>query len=54
VILEALDGLQLPIALGLSTGHTPNPNVTIPFGVRARLSCGDDAAELRILEPAVS
>ena len=54
VVLEALDGLDVPIALGLSTGHTPNPNVTVPLGVRARLECTADRAQFRILEPAVS
>jgi muramoyltetrapeptide carboxypeptidase len=54
VILEALDGLALPIALGLSTGHTPHPNVTVPLGVRARLECSAASAEFRILEPAVA
>jgi muramoyltetrapeptide carboxypeptidase len=54
VILEALAGLELPIALGLSTGHTPHPNVTLPLGVRARLECGGERAEFRILEAAVA
>lgn len=53
VMLEALAGLELAIALGLSTGHTPHPNVTVPLGVRARLECGPDRADFRILEPAV-
>jgi len=54
VILEALAGLALPIALGLSTGHTPHPNVTLPLGVQARLVCSDAQAEFRILEAAVA
>ena len=53
VVLEALDGLHVPIALGLSTGHTKNPNVTLPLGVRARLECAGERADFRILEPAV-
>jgi len=53
VMLEALSGLDLAIALGLSTGHTPHPNVTVPLGVRARLECSADRADFRILEPAV-
>ncbi len=52
VILEALAGLDVPIAIGLSSGHTRNPNVTLPFGARARLTCGDDA-RLEILEASV-
>lgn len=54
VVLEALEGLDVPIALGLSTGHTHNPSVTVPLGVRARLECSADRAHFRILEPAVS
>ena len=40
------------MAIGLSSGHTRNPNVTLPFGARARLTCGDDA-RLEILEASV-
>ncbi len=53
VILDALDGLDVPIALGLSSGHAAGPQVTLPLGVRARLSCGD-TAEFEVLDPAVS
>lgn len=53
VVLEALAGLEIPVALGLSTGHGPSPNVSLPLGTRARLACDGESAELRILEPAV-
>jgi muramoyltetrapeptide carboxypeptidase len=53
VVLEALAGLELPIALGLSTGHTPHPNITLPLGVRARLECMGERASFSILETAV-
>jgi muramoyltetrapeptide carboxypeptidase len=53
VILEALAGLDVPIALGLSSGHTTHPFVTLPFGVRARLVCGEEA-RFEVLEAAVS
>jgi muramoyltetrapeptide carboxypeptidase len=53
VIGDALTGLDAPIALGLSSGHTNNPFVSLPFGVPARLACGD-AARLTLLGPAVS
>jgi len=52
VMLDALAGLDVPIAIGLSSGHTRNPNVTLPFGARARLICGDEA-RLEILEASV-
>jgi muramoyltetrapeptide carboxypeptidase len=53
VLLEALAGLDIPIALGLSSGHASSPAVTLPFGVQARLTCGADT-RLEILETAVS
>ena len=40
VLLEALAGLDVPIALGLSSGHTAGPNVTLPLGVRAASTAG--------------
>jgi muramoyltetrapeptide carboxypeptidase LdcA involved in peptidoglycan recycling len=54
VIRQALAGLDVPIALGLSSGHTRSPHVTLPLGVRARLECGPDGGRFEILEPAVS
>jgi muramoyltetrapeptide carboxypeptidase len=53
VILGALDGLDVPIALGLSSGHTVHPMVTLPFGVEARLVCGD-VTRFEVLDPAVA
>ena len=53
IVLEALAGLDVPIALGLSSGHTAHPFVTLPFGVPARLTCGDEA-RFELLEAAVS
>ena len=53
VILGALEGLELPIALGLSSGHTRGPNVTVPLGVRGRLESGE-TARFCVLEPGVS
>lgn len=54
VILDALEGLEVPVALGLSSGHTSLPAVTLPLGVRARLACADGAARLEVLEPALA
>jgi muramoyltetrapeptide carboxypeptidase len=53
VLRDALSGLDVPVALGLSSGHTASPNVTLPLGVRARLACGEDA-RFEVLEAAVS
>lgn len=51
-ILSALDGLDVPIAIGLRSGHVSRENVTLTFGVEAELGVGD-TARLHILEPAV-
>jgi len=53
VLLQALDGLEAPIALGLSSGHAANPAVSLPLGARARLACGEDA-RFEVLEPGVA
>jgi muramoyltetrapeptide carboxypeptidase len=53
VLLEALDGLGVPVALGLSSGHTPHPALTLPFGVRARLECRSGEARFSVLEAPV-
>jgi muramoyltetrapeptide carboxypeptidase len=54
VLLQALDGLDVPIALGLSSGHAAGPAVTLPLGVRARLFCGGEEARFDVLEPGVA
>ena len=51
-ILHALDGLDVPIAFGLRSGHVSRQNVTLTFGVHAELEAGQDT-ELRLVEPAV-
>jgi muramoyltetrapeptide carboxypeptidase len=54
VLVEALEGLEVPIALGLSSGHTTHPNLTLPLGARARLECwGGGEAHFAVLEAAV-
>jgi muramoyltetrapeptide carboxypeptidase len=54
ILLEALGGLEVPVAVGLSSGHTSSPNVTLPLGVRARLACTGDAARFEVLEAPVA
>jgi muramoyltetrapeptide carboxypeptidase len=53
-----LEPLRIPVAFGASIGHTDRPMLTLPLGVRARLSVsaasgGSDRTRLDILEPAV-
>jgi muramoyltetrapeptide carboxypeptidase len=54
VLLDALAGLDVPIALGLSSGHTASPNVTLPLGVQTRLICAGEDGRFEVLEAAVS
>jgi muramoyltetrapeptide carboxypeptidase len=51
-ILNALDGVDVPIAFGLRSGHVSRQNVTLLFGVQAELQVADET-ELRLTEPAV-
>jgi len=51
-ILSALDGLDIPVAYGLQSGHVTGPNVTLTFGVEAELHTTGEP-RLEILEPAV-
>jgi len=52
-ILNALVRVDVPIAIGLRSGHVSRENVTLTFGVEAELSVGD-SPRLSILEPAVA
>lgn len=51
-IVSALDGLDIPIAIGLRSGHVSRQNVTLIFGIEAELRA-DDEAQLALLQPAV-
>jgi muramoyltetrapeptide carboxypeptidase len=51
VILRIVEDLRIPVAFGLRSGHVSRANITLPIGVRARLTVAD-AVELRILEAA--
>jgi muramoyltetrapeptide carboxypeptidase len=51
-ILNALQGVDVPIAFGLRSGHVSRQNVTLLFGVQAELKIADEA-ELHLTEPAV-
>ena len=48
-ILHALGGFPGPVAIGLRSGHVSRANITVPFGVEARMT----EASLTLLEPAV-
>jgi muramoyltetrapeptide carboxypeptidase len=53
VILRIVEDLRIPVVFGLRSGHVSRANITLPIGVRARLTV-DDAVELRILEAATT
>lgn len=53
VIREALEGFDVPIALGLSSGHASGAHVSLPFGVPARIEVGESAA-FEVLDTAVT
>ena len=50
-IKHTLDGLNIPIAFGLRSGHVSTGNITVPIGVRARLSVAETVT-LDFLQPA--
>jgi muramoyltetrapeptide carboxypeptidase len=54
VILRVLDGFNVPIAIGLRSGHVSRGNVTLPLGIEAALNLENDLPLLRVLEPAVN
>jgi muramoyltetrapeptide carboxypeptidase len=51
VVLRVIGDLGIPVAFGLRSGHVSRANITLPFGVRARLEVGRDVS-LTILESA--
>jgi len=52
VCLRILGELRVPVVFGSAVGHTKRPMLTLPLGVRGRLSA-KDAGEIEILEAAV-
>ena len=55
VVLRVVDDLKIPVAFGLRSGHVSRANITLPFGVNARLEVGnrnDNDVKLKILESA--
>ncbi len=54
VITRIVGDLGVPVAFGLRSGHVSSVNITLPFGVRTRLSVKADQISLRILESAIT
>jgi muramoyltetrapeptide carboxypeptidase len=53
VVMRIVGDLGVPVAFGVRSGHVTSRNITLPFGVRARLVVHAGNVGLRILEPAV-
>jgi muramoyltetrapeptide carboxypeptidase len=53
VVFRIVEDLKVPVAYGLRSGHTSRENVTLPLGVRARLSVAHETVRLEIMESAV-
>ena len=54
LITRIVGDLNIPVAYGVKSGHVGGRNITLPFGVAARLSTHADGVSLKILESAVS
>ncbi len=54
VVSRIVGDLEVPVAFGLRSGHVTSGNITLPFGVKARLSVEGKTVALKILESAVS
>jgi muramoyltetrapeptide carboxypeptidase len=54
VVTRIVGDLGVPVAFGVKSGHVTSGNITLPFGVRAKLSVRDGQVALRILESAVT
>jgi muramoyltetrapeptide carboxypeptidase len=54
VILRIVGDLGIPVAFGVRSGHVTSQNITLPLGVRAKLTVRGEQVGLRILEPAVA
>ena len=53
VVNRIVGELGVPVAFGVKSGHVTSGNITLPFGVRAKLSVRAQRLVLRILESAV-
>jgi muramoyltetrapeptide carboxypeptidase len=54
VVTRMVADLGVPVAFGVRSGHVTARNITLPFGVQARLAVRGGQVGLRILESAVT
>ena len=53
VVTRIVGDLGVPVAFGVKSGHVTSGNITLPFGVKAKLSVRVGQVALKILESAV-
>jgi muramoyltetrapeptide carboxypeptidase len=53
VIMRIVGDLRVPVAFGVRSGHVTSHNITLPFGVHARLMVQSANVAVKILESAV-
>jgi len=54
VVMRIVGDLGVPVAFGVRSGHVTSRNITLPFGVQAKLEVQRNTVNLRILESAVT
>jgi muramoyltetrapeptide carboxypeptidase len=54
VVTRIVGGLGVPVAHGVRSGHITSRNITLPFGVRAKMTVRGVQVALKILEAAVT
>jgi muramoyltetrapeptide carboxypeptidase len=53
VVTRIVGDLGVPVAFGVKSGHVTSGNITLPFGVQAKLTVSSGQVALKILESAV-
>jgi muramoyltetrapeptide carboxypeptidase len=53
IVTRIVGDLGVPVVFGVTSGHVTSGNITLPFGVQARLTVRSGQVALRILESAV-
>jgi muramoyltetrapeptide carboxypeptidase len=53
VVMRIVGDLGIPVAYGVRSGHVISGNITLPLGVRAKLTVRKESVALKILESAV-
>jgi muramoyltetrapeptide carboxypeptidase len=54
VVTRIVGGLGVPVAFGVRSGHVTSGNITLPFGVQAKLTVNGNQVALRLSESVVT